>query len=169
MDTPATQSLTASDEERIRALYSDLLRAWNRRDAEGFAACLTEDATIVGFDGTIVETRPAVARHLGAIFANHETPIYVQIVQRVRFLSADVALVRGAAGMPSLLTGQINPTLNSVQTLLVVRRDDAWRIALFQNTPAQFHGRPDLVASMTEELQRQLDSLDQHPHESGLR
>jgi hypothetical protein len=35
--------------------------------------------------------------------------------------------------------------------------DGAWRVALFQNTPAQFHGRPDLVAAMTEELQRALD------------
>ena len=27
-----------------------------------------------------------------------------------------------------------------------------WRISLFQNTPAQFHGRPDLVERLTREL-----------------
>ncbi|MGZ4033139.1 MAG: SgcJ/EcaC family oxidoreductase, partial [Tumebacillaceae bacterium] len=27
-----------------------------------------------------------------------------------------------------------------------------WQIALFQNTPAQFHGRPELVEQMTAEL-----------------
>jgi hypothetical protein len=33
---------------------------------------------------------------------------------------------------------------------------DLWRIELFQNTPAQFHGRPELVSEMTAELQQQL-------------
>ncbi|WP_343423123.1 hypothetical protein [Candidatus Flexifilum breve] len=29
---------------------------------------------------------------------------------------------------------------------------DRWQIALFQNTPAQFHGRPDLAEALTSEL-----------------
>jgi hypothetical protein len=33
-----------------------------------------------------------------------------------------------------------------------------WRIVLFQNTPAQFHGRPSLVEEMTRELQAVADS-----------
>ncbi|HEY7975098.1 MAG TPA: DUF4440 domain-containing protein, partial [Ktedonobacterales bacterium] len=57
----------------------------------------------------------------------------------------------------SLATTTINPTLNAIQTLIVCQRDGVWRIALFQNTPAQFHGRPDLVAQMTDELQQLLD------------
>jgi hypothetical protein len=32
------------------------------------------------------------------------------------------------------------------------------RIVLFQNTPAQFHGRPELVEEMTRELQAVADS-----------
>ena len=158
MDAPTpASSATHADDDLIRELYHSLLRAWNQRDAEGFAAYMAEDATIIGFDGTVVETRPAIAHHLSAIFANHEPPAYVQIIQSVRMLSDDTALVRGLAGMPSLLTGKINPTLNSVQSLVVVRRNGAWRIALFQNTPAQLNGRPDEVAHITAELQRQID------------
>lgn len=171
MDIPTSHSpaMPSADENSVRELYHDLLRAWNRRDADGFAACLTEDAVIVGFDGTVVETRPEIARHLGEIFANHEPPTYVQVINSVRFLSIDSALLLGTAGMPSLLTGEINSTLNAVQTLVVLRRDGAWRIALFQNTPAQLHGRPELVASMTEELQREMEKGDQQSHGSGLR
>jgi hypothetical protein len=33
------------------------------------------------------------------------------------------------------------------------------RIHLFQNTPAAFHGRPDAVAALTAELQRESDAL----------
>ncbi len=39
---------------------------------------------------------------------------------------------------------------------MAVRRDSAWRIALFQNTPAQLHGRPDLANALTEELRAEL-------------
>jgi uncharacterized protein (TIGR02246 family) len=157
MDTSTSPSATPAEEQLIRDLYDSLLRAWNQRDAARFASYMSEDGVIIGFDGTVVETRAAIASHLGEIFANHEPPAYVQVIQSVRFLNADTALLRGAAGMPSLLTGEINPSLNSVQTLVAVRSEGAWRIALFQNTPAQFHGRPDLVARMTEELQRALD------------
>jgi hypothetical protein len=34
----------------------------------------------------------------------------------------------------------------------MVRDGDAWKIALFQNTPAAFHGRPEESAKLTEEL-----------------
>ncbi len=50
----------------------------------------------------------------------------------------------------------IEPALNTIQTLVAVRHDGAWRIALFQNTPAQLHGRPELVQQMTEELRQLL-------------
>ena len=33
---------------------------------------------------------------------------------------------------------------------------DGWRIALYQNTPAQFHGRPELSRALTEELRQLL-------------
>ena len=50
----------------------------------------------------------------------------------------------------------INPELNSVQTMVAVRRSGALRIALFQNTPAALHGRPDDAKKLTEELRAAL-------------
>lgn len=46
----------------------------------------------------------------------------------------------------------LNPDVNTHHTLLAERNDREWLIALFQNTPAQFHGRPELRERMTEEL-----------------
>jgi hypothetical protein len=51
---------------------------------------------------------------------------------------------------------RIIPAANAHHTLVVVRNDGRWQIALFQNTPAQFHGRPGLVDKMTEQLQKLL-------------
>lgn len=42
----------------------------------------------------------------------------------------------------------------AVQSLIAVKSAATWWIALFHNTPAQFHGRPELVQQLTEELQQ---------------
>ncbi len=147
---------TMPDEETaVRALYYDLLKAWNSRDGQAFGAYFVEDGGIVGYDGSLVDGREAIAAEMSRIFAHHQTPAYIQKVRSVRFLEAQVALLRGIVGMPSLLDGSIMPTLNAIQTLLAEKRDGVWRVVLFQNTPAQFHGRPDLVQQMTEELEQE--------------
>jgi uncharacterized protein (TIGR02246 family) len=151
------ESPSPNDQEAVRAVYDGLVRAWNTRDAVAFAALFIADGSIVGYDGTVVDGQAEIASHIGAIFVHHQTPAYIQKAQRVRFLSDEVAVLRGIVGMPSLATTTINPTLNAIQTLIVCQRDGDWRIALFQNTPAQFHGRPELVAQMTDELQQLLD------------
>ncbi len=158
MSTPTPQPHVepSADESAVRALYHSLLRSWNMRDAVAFAAHFTEDGSIIGFDGSAVDGRAEIAREMGDIFSSHQTPTYVQVVRSVRFLCDGVALLCGIAGMPSLATGLINPTLNSMQTLIATWRDNSWYVEHFQNTPAQFHGRPDEVARMTEELQRTL-------------
>lgn len=50
----------------------------------------------------------------------------------------------------------IEPAVNAHQTLVAVKKDNGWQVELFQNTPAQFHGRPELVEEMTEELRELL-------------
>ena len=145
------------NDAEVRALYDRLTRAWNTRDAVEFASCFIQDGYIVGYDGTVVDGRDEIARHIGDIFAHHQTPAYVTKVKRVLFISADIAIVRGIVGMPSLTTGTINPVLNSIQTLMAIWQEGAWHVALFQNTPAQLHGRPDLVDNMTRELQAVLE------------
>ena len=157
-DSPANQPATMSGDERaVQALYSALLHAWNERDAEAFAAPFLAEGSMIGYDGSIVDGQAEIAQHTGDIFRHHQTPIYVARVKRVRFLTPESAIVRGHVGMPTAPTLDINPALNAIQSLVAQRVDGVWRIALFQNTPAQFHGRPDLVAAMTEELQRALD------------
>ena len=50
----------------------------------------------------------------------------------------------------------IEPDVNAHQTLVAVKTNSNWRIELFQNTPAAFHGRPELVDKMKDELRELL-------------
>jgi uncharacterized protein (TIGR02246 family) len=79
-------------------------------------------------------------------------------VKSVRELGQDAMILRAIAGLVPPGQTAIKPETNSHQSVVVEDRDDQWRIVLFQNTPAQFHGRPDLVEEMTRELQAVADS-----------
>ncbi|MBT1700274.1 SgcJ/EcaC family oxidoreductase, partial [Fulvivirgaceae bacterium PWU4] len=85
-------------------------------------------------------------------FASNKTASDVWKVREVRFLAADIALLRAVVGMVPPGGNAINPATNAIQSLVALRQNNVWKIALFQNTPAQFHGRPELVESMTKEL-----------------
>jgi uncharacterized protein (TIGR02246 family) len=140
------------EETAIRALYHGLLAAWNARDAMAYAAHFDETATVVGFDGSQMDGRTAIERTLAGIFADHATGRYVGIVRRVGWLAPEVVLLRAVAGLTPANANDINPALNAVQTLVAVHHSDAWRVALFQNTPAQLHNWPDLAETLTQEL-----------------
>lgn len=138
-------------EHEVLALYEDLLTAWNRRDAPAYAALFAPDGALVGFDGGQVAGAD-VEDHLAPIFADHPTAAYVWKVREVRSLGADVVLVRAIVGMVPPGRDELNPAANAVQSLVARRQAGEWRIVLFQNTPAQYHGRPDLADRHTGEL-----------------
>ena len=86
------------------------------------------------------------------IFADHPTATYVGKVREVRILGRDVIMLRAIVGMVPPGQDELNPAVNAVQTLIAERDGEGWRIALFQNTPAQYHGRPDLTERHVAEL-----------------
>lgn len=141
----------SAQQELVKVLYRQLLETWNDRDAAAYATLFTHDANVTGFDGSQMDGPAAIEAQLGQIFANHQTAPYVSKVREVRLLSEDVALLRAVAGMTK--DGRINPAVNAIQMLVAQKVGGEWRIALFQNTPAQFHGRPELAEELTKELQ----------------
>jgi uncharacterized protein (TIGR02246 family) len=141
-----------TDEAAVSALYRQLLDAWNRQAASEYAALFTDDANVVGFDGSQMNGRTEIESTLAAIFADHRIASYISIVRSVRLLSPNVALLCAVAGMVPPDGSDINPAANAVQSLVAQRQDGQWRIALFHNTPAQFHGRPEAAEALTGEL-----------------
>lgn len=143
-------------EAAIITLYQQLLDAWNRRNAGNYAALFDEEAHIIGFDGSLMHGPVEIETTIGQIFADHPTAAYVGKVRGVRFLSPEIAILRAVVGMTPPGQSDLNPAANAIQTLVAVRQDGRWRITLFQNTPAQFHGRPELSQALTDELRQLL-------------
>jgi uncharacterized protein (TIGR02246 family) len=146
-----------NEETVIRTLYHRLLECWNQRSAFELASLFEEGGEVIGFDGSLHSGRANIDSDLRSIFDRHPTPAYVGKVKSIRLLNPDTALLRAVAGMVPRGQHDIDPEVNAVQTLVAVRREGKWWIASFQNTPAAFHGRPELGEQLTEELRQALD------------
>jgi uncharacterized protein (TIGR02246 family) len=142
----------------VEALYFALLDAWNRRDAAGMAALYAADGVQIGFDGSRADGAAHVRAHLEPIFRDHPTARFVAKVRDCRPVGADAALLTAVAGMIPPDEDRIMPERNVVQTLVASRAGGAWRVELFQNTPAAWHGRDEDRDRLTAELQEVADS-----------
>lgn len=147
-----------SDIVSTLSVYQQLLEAWNRRDADAFAALFAEDGSCVGFDGSQMNGQAEIAARLRGIFGHHQTAAYVASVRETRTLAPGVTLIRAVAGMVPPGQSTLNPAVNAVQTVVVITRDGGAKIALLHNTPAAFHGRPELAEQLTSELTAVLQS-----------
>ena len=87
------QNSQFSAEIDVRGLYQDFLENWNRRSATGIAVLFAEAGNVVGFDGS-----------------------------EVRFLTPEVAVLRGVAGMVPPGQTALHPGVNAIQTLVAARR-----------------------------------------------
>jgi uncharacterized protein (TIGR02246 family) len=145
-------------ENDVRALYDKLVAGWNDHDGDAMAEPFAEDGVVIGFDGSVSSGRQTIANQMSNIFADHETGRYAVKVHSVRPLAAQAMILRAIAGLVPAGQHAINPETNSHQTVVAEQQQSSWKIVLFQNTPAQFHGRPALVEDMTQELQAVADA-----------
>jgi uncharacterized protein (TIGR02246 family) len=150
----ATEEL---DRANPKELFRRLHDRWNARDAQGFAGLFEDEGHSIGFDGSEMHGTAEIASELGRIFADHETAAYVARIRDVRYLTPDIALLRAVVGMVPQGQSDLNPDVNAIQTVLATRTDGAWRVALLQNTPAQYHGRPEAAEALTAELKELLE------------
>ncbi len=140
------------DETSVLELYHRLLEAWNERDAHQFAHLFSGTAHVIGFDGSQLYGQAQVESELKNIFSSHQTGRYIAKVRDIRHLDSHCLLLSAVAGMIPPNSTDIDPSKNSVQSLVAVKKNSQWHIELFQNTAAQFHGRPELSESLANEL-----------------
>jgi uncharacterized protein (TIGR02246 family) len=148
--------MKSSVTNEIHTLYQHFIDGWNNQSAHAMAEQFTEDGEIIGFDGSLSIGREEILSHLKPIFEHHLTSPFVIKIKSVRLVGSDAAILRAIAGMVPHGKSDVQPSLNTHHTLVAVNNEGKWRIQLFQNTPAQFHGRSELVEQMTEELRQLL-------------
>ncbi|GHO89684.1 SgcJ/EcaC family oxidoreductase [Dictyobacter formicarum] len=158
LDAAQSQNISSSDEETVRALYRQILDGWNQHDAAAFAAPFAEDAEVIGFDGSLMFGRGEIEETLRQIFSNHVTAPYISKVKSVRLVRPGVAMLRAIVGMIPPGQKELNPAVNAHQVIVAAQHNGGWHVELLQNTPAQFHGRPELVQQMTDELTQKQSS-----------
>ena len=157
MENGLTPTVLQEDVSAIQKLYKRLINSWNEMDSEAYTALFTTDGSIIGFDGSQANGRKEIYEHLSGIFADHAPARFVTIVREIRLLSPSVGLLIAIAGMVPRNENEINPTTNAIQSLVVVKQEQHFMIALFQNTPAAFHGRPGEAKKLTKELQAEFE------------
>ncbi|HEX2786669.1 MAG TPA: SgcJ/EcaC family oxidoreductase [Ignavibacteria bacterium] len=146
------------NEQEIRDLYDNLLNAWNNNDAKAMAELCSNNANFIGFDGSQHNGRSVIEADMKKIFSNHKVPSFIYKIREVRFLSNDVAILRSVVSMVPQGGNDIIPEVNAIQTLVAAKRQDKWLVEIFQNTPAAYHGRPELMKQLTDELREVLKS-----------
>ncbi len=145
-------------QEQILALYQQLLQQWNKRNAAGMTGLFATNGTLIGFDGSQLNGQKEIYAVLDEIFANFPTAAYVSIVKEVRVLTDTTALLLAVAGMVAVGSNDISPEVNVLHSITAVQDEGKWRIVLFQNTPAAFHGRPELAEQLSADLRHVLAS-----------
>lgn len=152
-----TSEIIGTDEKAVRLVYQHLLQAWNNMNAKEYAGLFAKDANLIGFDGSQANGKEEIQAHLTGVFQNHKTGKYVSLVREVRFLDPGIAILRAVAGMVPAGQKDINPAVNAIQSAVLHKQGDKYRVVLFQNTPAAFHGRPGEVEKLTAELRKELE------------
>jgi hypothetical protein len=61
------------------------------------------------------------------------------------------------AGLVPPGSSAVKPEVNAHHTVVAEQLGGRWQVVLYQNTAAQFHGRPQLVEQMTNRLQEVAD------------
>lgn len=148
----SSNDLEMQEEASIRMLYHNLLHGWNKRSATEMAELFSNDGTIIGFDGSQVRGKEEIIKHLSSIFFDHPTAVYISKVRNIKWITPTVAVLSAVSGMIPPERNDINPELNAIQTLMTYKENKHWKIAFFQNTPAAFHGHPEISDRLTREL-----------------
>ncbi|MBV4358644.1 SgcJ/EcaC family oxidoreductase [Pinibacter aurantiacus] len=142
-----------NEELKMRKLYEQLIAFWNMRSGDKISSLFADDGSIVGFDGTQENGRENINARLNEIFKNYKSNPFVYLIREVRFLSDSTALLRAVAGIMPEYGAEMNPDLNTIQSIVTVKKGDEWKIALLQITPASWLGRPEEVKALTKELE----------------
>ncbi|MEV2275143.1 SgcJ/EcaC family oxidoreductase [Nocardiopsis sp. NPDC049922] len=126
---------TGTDEKAVRAVVDGVMDAWAANDADAFASLFDTDASLIG--DTYMRGREGIRAFMGQGFEGpyKGSSVVVEPLD-VRFVRDDVALLvtKGRVQIPGVPPEA--PDLAFFATCTLVRGDDGWLIAAYQNSKA---------------------------------
>lgn len=123
------------EEQAIRHTLSQLAEAWNRADGAAYGACFTADADYVDVTGQHTQGAEAIGRLHQWLFDGPLKGMQLDGsgAARVRLLTPEVAVVV-SAGAGTRLGAQLPADRRSINTTVLLKTPEGWRIAAFQNS-----------------------------------
>jgi len=127
----------------ILELAQALQDAWNRGDAAGYASLFTDDADFVAWNGSRGRGRQAIEDAHRRLFDGPLAGSRMVLVdddtesappESLRFVRPDVAIMVISSAVTPAGQSATSPDHQSVQTFVLIKNDDRWRITAFQNT-----------------------------------
>ena len=125
----------STDEKALHDLFQMSKDGWNQGDGEAYATSFTEDADYILWNGTYLKGRQAIAAAHQQLFETRLQGSRLEgLIQHIRFLRADIALVH-LQSSPQIPGQQVPaPEQYAIQTLVGIRQANGWRFTSFQNT-----------------------------------
>jgi uncharacterized protein (TIGR02246 family) len=133
----STAAAAGSDQVAIEALEAKQAAAWNAHDAAAYADLFTPEGDVVNVVGWWWKGKEEIRQKLTDAFALVFKDSRLTITEvDVRKLSSDIAVAHVRWTMTGALAppGEPAPPQAGIQLQVLVRGEDGWRIASFQNT-----------------------------------
>jgi uncharacterized protein (TIGR02246 family) len=130
----------------IFELGQALQDAWNRGDAAGYASLFTDDADFVAWNGSYGRGRQAIADGHRLLFDGPLAGSRMVLVDEdaqsappgsLRFVRPDVAIMVISGVVTLAGQSATGPDHQSVQTFVLTKNVNRWRVAAFHNTRRQ--------------------------------
>ena len=156
--------MTEGDKALLADIPMQMVAAWNRGDADAFAAPFTDTANFVGFEGTHLRGREEIAAFHRQIFATVVKGTDLEGgVRFVRLLATDRAVIHSWVRYTNL--PGVHPTTpgrDSMQLYVATKRAGQWSIDALQNSrqlTLEQQELLDTIESLPDDARRQLPDL----------
>lgn len=127
-----------TDEKEIRRLYHRMLDAWG--DADAYASCFTPDADYIYGAGGLQHSRQEIIDGHKIIFSAWARNSRLDgRIERLRFLTADVALIIAYGHVVYLDQRSSDQNKRTIYSLVAQRVSGEWMFVTYQNTPLGKH------------------------------
>jgi uncharacterized protein (TIGR02246 family) len=133
----------SAERQAILGVGRALQDAWNRGDAAGYASLFTDDADFVAWTGAYGRGRQAIEDAHRRLFGGPLVGSRMVLVdddpespppESLRFLRPDVAIMVLPGMVAPAGHAATGPHHQAVQTFVLTKNGDHWRVASFQNT-----------------------------------
>jgi uncharacterized protein (TIGR02246 family) len=127
-----------ADEKAIKAVLATYEETWNKHDMNAWGKLFTDDVDYVNRNGGWWKgNRANVEGHEAlheAMKKQNQKMTWSAAVEKISFLSPDIALVHAASKWPGFALPSGEEVKGGIMTLVLVKQDGKWLIRALQNT-----------------------------------